>query len=987
MSNNVFETEEGKGVVNEANSLQSINGANQLEDEDQQFDELLNEFQNEAEQDDDNEFEDQQLVFDQSDDDDDDFIFGDESEEDDYDENYNFKDALKSAGNFRVRNRREKLSTSAKSYYKRKMMRADNRELDPEVRSNLSKANEAFVRNDIQVAQNLYLEVIKKDPKNFSAYKTLGEIYKQQGKLNECCNYWLLAANIHPWDTQFWGNVAELSAELGHVDQAIYCYGRAITSDVKKSARYILQRALLYKERRQFGKALDGLQKVRILYPADSNIIKQLASVYVEQKRLNDAINLYMKVLDSNIHPDPDNKTSYPAFGWAELNILLELHIQHHSWRIGLNVLKLASRWIQNRTNETFWDENDDDAEYDKERRPAILAKVKDAGLRREAESKFFDLPIDIRFKLGSLRLGLGQKEEAIHHFDFLLEDEEDIADLHFDAGKALEEHGYHEEALTFLTRATLNDEFNESPELINLLGKCFFEVGDYSQAKQAYETLLENEPTNLDFKLALAETLYHLGDDEKAQILIKEVQTANNMSKERKGDQVEDIFEEDEEETNNLSLIKTQIRLRPKSAKLTEQERSEIENLATRKVLEKFGRMERLEESINSGDKTAVAAWMQLAAPLIEMFTSVKNFFPKDKNREFKGIVLYRRKKGMNIDERLARAYNLLEGITQDENYSRHTLTAKTEYRGLTYDQWFYIFAQYAILVSKFEKNNEYANEIVDIAMAGSVFIQDKKKEAFLKLLKLMIGIENDEHNTTVVSYIRYFLVTNQFSPFVCRLFFCCFSSGVYPWETFTSYNHQKFFLRQLKAYDSCALKKKITGMAMVTADVKNVKLTKDHPDLLYLYANLLGGSRSYSSSLVYLNRAYKRYNQDPMICLVMGLLHVHRAMQRLSSNRHIQLLQGISYILEYRDIRAKGATKYELQEIEYNLARLFHMLGLTSLAVPHYDKVLAMHDEFIDDPDYDLSFDAAYNLSLIYNISGNSQYARELTERYLTV
>ena len=118
----------------------------------------------------------------------------DEPEEDDYDEDYNFKDALKGASNFRVRNRREKISKNSRSYYKRKMMRADNRELDPEVRLNLSQANEAFVRKDLQVAQQLYLEVIKKDPKNFSAYKALGRYLKHKGNLMNVViiGYWQL---------------------------------------------------------------------------------------------------------------------------------------------------------------------------------------------------------------------------------------------------------------------------------------------------------------------------------------------------------------------------------------------------------------------------------------------------------------------------------------------------------------------------------------------------------------------------------------------------------------------------------------------------------------------------------------------------------------------------------------------------------------------------------------------------------------------------
>ena len=148
---------------------------------------------------------------------------------------------------------------------------------------------------------------------------------------------------------------------------------------------------------------------MRQLYPKDSNIIKYLASVYLEQKRLNDAINLYMKVLDSNIHPERESNELYPKFDWAELNILLELHLQNHSWRMGLNVLKLASRWIQNRSQETWWDENED-LEFDSRQRFEVILTLSSQDQIDLAENKPFDLPIDIRFKLGCLRLGLQQK-------------------------------------------------------------------------------------------------------------------------------------------------------------------------------------------------------------------------------------------------------------------------------------------------------------------------------------------------------------------------------------------------------------------------------------------------------------------------------------------------------------------------------------------------------------------------------------------------
>lgn len=119
-----------------------------------------------------------------------------------------------------------------------------------------------------------------------------------------------------------------------------------------------------------------------------------------------------------------------------------------------------------------------------------------------------------------------------MHHFEYLLDDNQaEIADLNFEAGKQLQEFGYYEEALTFLTRAFGNEELVSSFDLVTLLGKCYFEIADYAEAKEAYEELLSHSPNNVDFKLALAETLYHLGDDIQAESLINEVQAANQKN------------------------------------------------------------------------------------------------------------------------------------------------------------------------------------------------------------------------------------------------------------------------------------------------------------------------------------------------------------------------------------------------------------------------------------------------------------------------
>ncbi|GEQ72462.1 hypothetical protein JCM33374_g6149 [Metschnikowia sp. JCM 33374] len=367
-------------------------------------------------------------------------------------------------------------------------------------------------------------------------------------------------------------------------------------------------------------------------------------------------------------------------------------------------------------------------------------------------------------------------------------------------------------------------------------------------------------------------------------------------------------------------------------------------------------------------------------------MFVEVRNFFPKSKKTIFKGIAIYKRKKSLALNDKLHRIRHLFEGYADTES-SRIIMTSRTEFRGLDYDTWLWIFVQYAYLLRHFKNDLKEAIETIDLATNVSIFKQDKNRSMLLRIVMLTFGICQEDYAVAVSNNVRYFLTSTQFSPTIYNFFMCCFGSGIGAWAVFSNYNHQKFFLRHVKAYDSMLFSSKVSGSAQLTIDVKSFRPDREHPHLLYIYACLLGSNRTFSSPIVYLTRAYRQYYNDPTICFVLGLAHVHRSMQRNSSNRHIQLLQGVSYLLEYKSAREKGATVYEKQEIEYNFGRFFHMIGLVTLAVKHYEKVLCYHEELGNDPDYDLSMEAAYNLSLIFTINGNSELARNITVKYLTI
>ncbi|OBA21850.1 TPR-like protein [Metschnikowia bicuspidata var. bicuspidata NRRL YB-4993] len=865
-------------------------------------------------------------------------------------------------------------------------MRHASRANDPEIRDHMSRANEAFVRGDLSGAWRHYSEVIQRDSRNFNAYKTLGEICQIRGNTHKCCFFWLLAAESGEADADFWGLVADMSAQLGHVDQAVHCYTQAIAKSDGVPWHYVCERALLYKEKKHYVRALEGFQKLLAAYPLEAAAVRHLASVYVEQKRYNDAVGLYMRVLDSNLHPPPGRE--YVVFDWTELHITCELLAAQEAWASGARLIRLVARWKQNRSDEAWWDEHDD-AEFAKPRRLAYV-RAKRPTACALLMARDYSLPIDIRFKLGCFRLELGQKNEAVEHFGYLFqqEDKSEVLDLFYEAGAGLEAHGHYAEAVWFLKYLFDND---ANTELDLLLGKCLLETDSFRDAKTVLMKTLKRDPANVDAKLTLIEALYHTNEMDLATELMEDVAKSHvprlpeRLLETPHAADAADAADADPHD--NLALIKNSSYYKKiRKNDLDASDRQAIEENATRVVRDKFTRMSRLQQAIDQRHDAAVSAWLKLASQLIEMFVEVRTFFPKNRKTVFKGIAIYKRKKSLAFDDKLHRIRDLFEGYADAEN-SRIVMTSRTEFRGLDYDTWLWVFVQYAYLLRHFKNDLKEATETIDLASNVSVFKQDKTRSMLLRIARLALGIRQQDYAISVANNIRYFLTSSQFSPSSYDFFMCCFGSGVGAWAVFSNYNHQKFFLRQIKAYDSMLFSSKVSGSAQLTIDVDSFKTNREHPHLLYIYACLLGSNRTFSSPIVYLTRAYRQYYNDPTICFVLGLAHVHRSMQRNSGNRHIQLLQGISYLLEYKSAREQGATVYEKQEIEYNFGRLFHMIGLPTLAVRHYEKVLSYHEQLRNDLDYDLLMEAAYNLSLIYIISGNSMLAKEITDRYLTV
>lgn len=126
-------------------------------------------------------------------------------------------------------------------------------------------------------------------------------------------------------------------------------------------------------------------------------------------------------------------------------------------------------------------------------------------------------------------------------------------------------------------------------------------------------------------------------------------------------------------------------------------------------------------------------------------------------------------------------------------------------------------------------------------------------------------------------------------------------------------------------------------------------------------------------------------------MIKLSLALGYLHYALKRQADNRHHLLMQGLAFLLEYYDCRKRSSRFSEKQEAEYNVAHAYHLLGLTHLAIPYYERCLAMSAaaqvEKLDCGTENFAKEAAFAMQNLWAASGNMKKARELTEKWLVV
>ncbi|EPQ28789.1 uncharacterized protein PFL1_03592 [Pseudozyma flocculosa PF-1] len=417
---------------------------------------------------------------------------------------------------------------AAAGFNKKKRVKRTFKEanLSLEVRDLIAQATMLYVDHFLLEAMDKLEEIVRIDPTALQAWHMLGIIHAELGDEEKAIQARIVGAHLQPRAMAEWRDLAYRSYHIGLVRQAVFCLSQAIRLD-RTDVNSIWDRATMLRDLGDAKAAANGFFDLLKLLPHDASVVRELVPVLVGLKSYGRAIAVMEEFLEHSkaTYPDPtvlDDDPDAPVnqFNVAEIVTLADLLLMDRKPVETIAVVRQTVRWLHGRASETFWDAVDDDREFDEDRNDEFSQSRQQGGYGRMVEMAP-PHPIDpeIRLRLGKARMMINDVDEAMRHFELLIEaGPEDAPNILKDVADCLFENKLWDAALDVyqeLVSAALT--VIDDIEIHAKLAACSHALGRLDSAAQYYEALIEHASDNLEWQMALAEVYEEMGERDKS--------------------------------------------------------------------------------------------------------------------------------------------------------------------------------------------------------------------------------------------------------------------------------------------------------------------------------------------------------------------------------------------------------------------------------------------------------------------------------------
>ncbi|KAG8626111.1 hypothetical protein KVT40_006512 [Elsinoe batatas] len=999
-----------------------------------------------------------------------------------------------------------------------------------EFRELQAKATQKFLAGEYEEAAELARQAVKMNPEVFAAHSLLSEVLQAQGRAKDSLAVLIAGAHTKR-DPELWYHVSKKTLDLAgddptpeSLDAAAYCLSWAIRLnsqdyDARRERLNLILRVYQMTNNGHAGaRARNECRHMLKLRPADILVAREHAELAV-MSRADSEIKKAKMLYDEAMKLQPGTS----VFGvdqdedeqWNHALIYVGMVERIDGPVVAIQQFKTLARRIQQRQDQTFWDDFDDDREFDfdDESRKDEVEEYDILKQTTPANDPILNpgLPVDMRVKLGLYRLALDDQhqDEALRHFQYLLNEADnvaEVADLFRDVADALKASDCMNEAIQFY------EPLQEVPNTLDLayytnLAMCYVTTGQEIEAEECFKIVVENNSDDVEARVALAK-LYEKQDRsaealplithvirmgrhdalKKSKITIpkKEIRAEERRREQELQQQAEaeenDIILREAMETAQNSIVdqvimdigtEEQLRLReelaksiraahpppqprirraprpkseisrppkapkvkvvkpPKPAKLPLDRPRRLGGISTvalerqQKIAEQLRVMKSASERIHAnyetmksctaememGDEDAIAIWKSAINGMLDEFKACKYHYTGVKEKQI-GFQGYGRQTKL-LTEMEAMRNRLEQGLNGLSSAMGDIIP--DNFHDIHHSTWLDLFCNLALQQAR-EGDDKACYATLNSAADINIFHFNDQYLHRLSATSLACALHlNDEVRINEVT--RHFMTIHMFSPTSYDIFVAAFRFHVGPTTWFNASPTQKFLMRSVKQFDFHNLPvhkradwplTKAEKAAMTSSGRKPVGWpgTPDlSPNLLALYGHIMAATQTWTGALNYYFRALAMRPENPTLLLCIGSAYVMGSMKRQSDNRHWMVMQGLGFMGQYKRVRRRMAEEKSnslyLQEAEFNVARAWHFLGLTHLAIRGYRECLRLsrliereretrmdtdHDESEMDVE-EYTQEAALALINIYVTTDQAGRARALAEQYLVI
>ena len=287
-----------------------------------------------------------------------------------------------------------------------------------EFQQTMTRANQAYLDGNFEDALDFAREAVLINPEVYSAHSLLSQVLDEVGRHDDALGALLAGAHASR-EKQVWYNVVQRTTEHEGMDrdallnQLLYCYSQILTID-QQDFKARMERAKIYLElgrKARVRTECETMLKYRPHEPEIARMMSELSTTPEENRRL---CKLWENIFQLRLE---GKARDVGRLEWLDLVLYIDMLRQECEYAKACTKLSQAGRWLLGRGAEDFWDETvNDDREWDLEDAPRRIKTHNFKPDRYPKQTYGAGLPLELRVRLGILRLHMGQQhhEEAI---------------------------------------------------------------------------------------------------------------------------------------------------------------------------------------------------------------------------------------------------------------------------------------------------------------------------------------------------------------------------------------------------------------------------------------------------------------------------------------------------------------------------------------------------------------------------------------------